>query len=128
VGAEGYFDVDITVEGPLALPPQACFLDGVQVTTGATLGKRNLKWVEAPRLAVRVKNVRTERTAVVRPSAAMMDWIASTKGVPLSPANPNRPAAAPGDEHAVKDSDALDTVARRIAKARESEILTVSSE
>ena len=82
-GADGYFDVDVNVEGPLALPPQACFLDGLQVATGATLGKRNLKWVEAPRLAVRVKNVHTGKTVVVRPTPAMMEWIASAKGSPL---------------------------------------------
>jgi len=43
VQAEGYFDLDVTVEGPLVKPPHSCFLDGVQVSTGATLGKRNLK-------------------------------------------------------------------------------------
>ena len=128
VEADGYFDVEVTAEGPLALPPQACFLDGLQVATGATLGKRNLKWVEAPRLAVRVKNVRTGKTVVVRATAAMMEWIASAKGVPFSPANPNRAANAGGDEHGVKDSHALDTVARRIAKAGESEILVISRE
>ena len=31
VEAKGYFDVEVTCEGPLAKPPQACFLDGVQV-------------------------------------------------------------------------------------------------
>ena len=127
VGGDGYFDVDVTVEGPLALPPQACFLDGLQVATGATLGKRNLKWVEAPRLAVRVKNVRTGKTVVVRPSAAMMEWLASAKGAPLSPANPNHAATAPGEEHG-KDADTLDAIAKRIAKAAESEILTIASE
>ena len=128
VAAEGYFDVDVTVEGPLAMPPQACFLDGLQVATGATLGKRNLKWVEAPRLVVRVKNVRTLKKVVVHPSAVMMEWIASAKGVPLSPANPNRAATAPDEDHKAKDSVALDAIARRIAKAPESEILTISSE
>ena len=127
-GSDGYFDVDVTVEGPLALPPQACFLDGIQVATGATLGKRNLKWVEAPRLAVRVKNVRTGKTVVVRPSAAMMEWIASAKGVPLSPANPEHGVAASVAEHAAKDAHAVDAVARQIAKATESEILVISRE
>ena len=54
-GADAYFHVDVNVEGPLALPPQACFLDGLQVATGATLGNGNQKWVEAPRLAVRLR-------------------------------------------------------------------------
>jgi formylmethanofuran dehydrogenase subunit E len=126
VGADGYFDVDITVEGPLALPPQACFLDGLQVSTGATLGKRNLKWVEAPRLIVRVKNVRTGKVVVVRPTAEMVHWIASAKGAPLSPANPSLATSAAGHNHEAKDSDSLDVVARRIARATEHEVLIVS--
>jgi len=127
-GADGYFDVDVTAEGPLAKPPQACFLDGLQVATGATLGKRNLKWVEAPRVAVRVRNVRTGKTVVIRPTTAMVEWIATAKGVPLSPANLNRAASAPGEEHGAKDSDNLDAIARRIAKAPESEILVISAQ
>ena len=127
VEADGYFDIEIRVEGPLALPPQACFLDGLQVATGATLGKRNLKWVEAPRVAVHMKNVRTGKTIVVRPTTVMIDWIASAKGAPLSPANPNRTAAVPVAEHGAEDWHTLDAIARRIAKAPESEILTISS-
>jgi formylmethanofuran dehydrogenase subunit E len=128
VRGNGYFDVEITVEGPLALPPQACFLDGIQVATGATLGKRNLKWTEARQLAVRVKNVRTGKSAIVRPAAAMMEWIASAKGVPLSPANPGRASAPPGEDHDAKDAHAVDAIARRIAKAAESELLTIAGE
>ncbi len=128
VEADGYFDVEVTAEGPLALPPQACFLDGLQVSTGATLGKRNLKSVEAPRLVVRVKNVRTGKTVVVRPTAGMMDWIASAKGVPMSPANPNRNLGAGREEHGEKDSHAVDAIARRIAKAAESEIMVIARE
>lgn len=125
-GADGYFDCEVAVEGPLALPPQACFLDGIQVATGATLGKRNLKWTEAKQLAVRVKNVRTGKTAVVRPSAAMMEWIASAKGKPLSPANPGHAAAHHDGEHDAADAHAVDAVARRIARAADRDILTVS--
>ena len=44
------------------------FLDGVQVATGATLGKRTVEWVQADRLAVRIKNTRTGKTAVLRPT------------------------------------------------------------
>jgi hypothetical protein len=38
VEAKGYFDVEVTCEGPLAKPPQSCLLDGLQVATGATIG------------------------------------------------------------------------------------------
>ena len=127
-GAKGYFDVEVTAEGPLALPPHACFLDGVQVATGATLGKRNLKWTEAPRLTLRVKNVRTGKTAVIRSTVGMMEWIASAKVSQLSPANPNRAERAAGKEHAKTDPHAVDAIARRIAKAKESEIITIARE
>ena len=67
VGADGYFDVEITVEGPLALPPQACFLDGIQVATGATL-ESAISSGSRPQVAVRVKNVRTGKWAMVGPA------------------------------------------------------------
>ena len=69
VEAKGYFDVEVTCEGPLAKPPQSCFLDGVQVATGATLGKRTLQWVQADRLTMRIKNTRTGKTAVTSSDA-----------------------------------------------------------
>ena len=67
VGAKGYFDVEVTCEGPLAQPPQACFLDGIQAATGATMGKRTLNWVQADKLVVRVRNTQTGKTVELRP-------------------------------------------------------------
>ena len=79
VEAKGYFDVEVTCEGPMAKPPQACFLDGVQVATGATMGKRSLQWVQADQILVRVKNTRTGKTAELRPTPALMDLLAAFK-------------------------------------------------
>ena len=79
VEAKGYFDVEVTCEGPMAKPPQACFLDGVQVATGATMGKRSLQWVQADRILVRVKNTRTGRVVDVRPTPALMELLAAFK-------------------------------------------------
>ena len=109
VEAKGYFDVEVTCEGPLAKPPQACFLDGVQVATGATMGKRTLHWVEADRILVWVKNTRTGRTAGLRPTPALLDLLA---------AFPSQPKA--GADHGAKADDAkLEAVARKIATMRE---------
>jgi hypothetical protein len=55
VTAHGYFDVDIVCEGPFTKPPKACFLDGLQVATGATMGKRNLTWEAKDEIAVYVE-------------------------------------------------------------------------
>ena len=77
VGAKGYFDVEVTCEGPLAKPPQSCFLDGVQVATGATLGKRTLQWVQTDGLTVRIKHTGTGNIAVLRPTPALLELLAS---------------------------------------------------
>ena len=39
VNAKGYFDVEVTCEGPFVKPPESCFLDGIQISTGTNLGK-----------------------------------------------------------------------------------------
>ena len=72
VGAKGYFDVEVTCEGPLARPPQACFLDGIQAATGATTGKRTLNWVQADKLVVQVRNTQTGKTVELRPTPALL--------------------------------------------------------
>ncbi len=43
----GYFDLKAVVESPLA-PPPSCFIDGVQLGSGCTVGKRNLEVKAGP--------------------------------------------------------------------------------
>jgi len=118
VQAEGYFDLDVTVEGPLVKPPHSCFLDGVQVSTGATMGKRNLRWVEADRIVVRVVNTRTGKVAEVRPTAALIEIVTSLKP---------RPETVEDEDAQDRDDDVLESLARRIARMPQQEILSVTS-
>ena len=113
VKAKGYFDVEVTCEGPLAKPPQSCFLDGVQVATGATLGKRTLQWVQTDRLTVRIKNTGTGKTAVLRPTPALLELLASFK-----------PDAIAGHGH--RDDEQLEAIARKIAAMPDKEIAVVA--
>ena len=117
VGAKGYFDVEVICEGPLAKPPQSCFLDGLQMGTGATLGKRSLHWVQADCLVVKVKNVQTGKRAELRPTAALLDLLASFKPRPkvLDQSKADHKAA---DEH-------LEAIARKIAALPEKDIATI---
>lgn len=117
VDAKGYFDVEVVCEGPLAKPPQSCFLDGLQLGTGATLGKRTLHWVEADRLVVKVKNLQTGRTAELHPTADLMELLASFKPRPrnLDLSNVDHKVA---DEH-------LEAIARRIASLPEKDIAEI---
>ena len=128
VDADGYFDVDVTVEGPFVKPPRSCFLDGLQVSTGATLGKRNLKWVKAEQVIVRVENTRSGKTAEVRPTPALLKLLASFQ---------SRPKAVRGNDASERDhhddhedhgpqNDFLEAVARQIATMPEKEILRVT--
>lgn len=122
VRAEGYFDVAVTCSGPLARPPKSCFLDGLQVSTGATLGKRNLNWTEADQLAVMVENTKTGRKVIVRPTARLMEMLGAVKPKPATQA----PAAA-GPGPAEHDHAALEQLARSIAAAADREILAIVS-
>jgi formylmethanofuran dehydrogenase subunit E len=45
--ARGWFDIECKVELRWA-PPDACVLDGIQVSTGCTLGKHNIEVEEKP--------------------------------------------------------------------------------
>ena len=118
VEAKGYFDVEVTCEGPMAKPPQACFLDGVQVATGATMGKRSLHWVQAEQILVRVKNTRTGRIVDVRPTPALMDLLAAFK--PQAKAGTGHgPESKANDEH-------LATVARKIAAMPDKVVASVT--
>ena len=111
VEAKGFFDVEVTCEGPLAKPPQSCFLDGVQVATGATLGKRTLQWVQADRLTMRIKNTRTGKTAVLSPTPALLELLASFKPHPKA-----------GADHGHEDDEQLEAIARKIAAMPDKEI------
>lgn len=115
VEAEGYFDVEVVCEGPFAEPPRACFLDGLQVATGATLGKRTLRWEPGERIAVRVKHSKTGKTAVLRPTPALLALLAPIESGPK--------LAGQVDEHRPSVEARLEAAARKIASLPEGELI-----
>ncbi len=118
VEAGGYFDVEVTCRGPFAKPPRSCFLDGLQVGTGATLGKRNLQWVEADEVAVRVKNTRTGREAEVRPTPKLLELLSSLKSRPKAQGDEDHDHAA-----GQQADDPVEALARKIAAMPDEEII-----
>ncbi|OHB73919.1 MAG: hypothetical protein A2V70_06450 [Planctomycetes bacterium RBG_13_63_9] len=128
VDADGYFDVRVTAQGPFDAPPRSCFLDGLQVATGATLGKRNLQWVQSDQIIVRVENTRTAKVVEVRPTAALMKLVAVVQPRPRSDTPPDdAPQANGAPKVGDRAEPSLETVARRIAAMPEREILVVTS-
>jgi formylmethanofuran dehydrogenase subunit E len=117
VEAKGYFDVEVTCEGPMAKPPQACFLDGVQVATGATMGKRSLHWAQAEQILVRVKNTRTGRIVDVRPTPALMELLTAFK--------PQSKAGTGHGPESKADDEQLAAVARKIAAMPDKDVASV---
>jgi formylmethanofuran dehydrogenase subunit E len=119
VDAKGYFDVEVTCEGPFVKPPQSCFLDGLQIGTGATLGKRNLNYVEAKEIVVRVKNTTSGATVEVRPTRKLLEML----GI-LHNQEKNQ---AKDTTHQHDEADRIETVAREIANMPDGEIFTVKA-
>jgi formylmethanofuran dehydrogenase subunit E len=117
VGAKGYFDVEVTCAGPFAQPPQACFLDGIQVATGATLGKRTLHWAAADGIAVTVKNIRSGRIAELYPTPLLSELLTSFK--------PQAKAVAKHQTERREAHQRLEALARKIAFLPEKELLTI---
>ena len=120
-GAKGYFDVKVAIEGPFVKPPQSCLLDGVQVATGATWGKRNIGWTEGGAISVRVTNTKTGRVAEVKPTQKLLQLLTSFRSRPK--------IESAGDAKHKRENDAdhkaLEEIARKIARLPASEILTV---
>lgn len=121
VDARGYFDVEIACEGPLARPPQSCFLDGVQVGSGATLGKRSLTSIEAEKLVLRVKNIRTGKTAELRPSTKLLELLAATQSRMAADA-----AREDNHSHGGRAPVAAEGTARKIARWPDADVLVVT--
>ena len=120
VDATGYFDVEVVCEGPFVKPPKSCFLDGLQVATGATLGKRNLHWARIPtdHVVVRVRNTRTGALAEIRPTDRLLKILGA-----LKPRIKTADAAEPGEQ---ADDHAVETLSRVIATLPDREILVVT--
>ena len=122
IEAEGYFDVEVTCEGPFAGPPRSCLLDGLQVATGCTMGKRNLRWVKAKEVLVRMRNTQTGKQAEVRPTAALLELLRSFKP------RPKAQTAGKDEDHdhaGGHREDPLEAIARKIARLPEKKILSV---
>ena len=119
VGAHGFFDVEVTCEGPFAKPPQSCFLDGVQVATGATLGKRSINWVPTDQILVRVKNTRTGKTAELRPTSRLLELAAVLTS--------KFKAVAERDAKNHSAEDPMEAVARQIASMPEKELVIIKT-
>jgi formylmethanofuran dehydrogenase subunit E len=120
--AKGYFDVEVTCEGPFDKPPQSCFLDGLQVGTGATLGKRNLQHLNAKEIVIRVKNTSTGKIAEVRPTAKLLEML----GMLQAQAKMQVEEKTKEAERQHAEMERIEAIARKIAELPEEELAAVT--
>jgi formylmethanofuran dehydrogenase subunit E len=113
VDAKGHFDVDVTCEGPFQKPPRSCFLDGVQLGTGATLGKRTIHPVDAKAIVLKIRHQRTGKAVEVRPTQKLMDIL-----------DPLKPGAEKG-KTAELTMEQVEKLARDIAAMPDAQILEI---
>jgi inosine-uridine nucleoside N-ribohydrolase len=82
-GTDGHFDVSAEVHSYLE-PPRSCLIDGVQLGTGCTLGKRNIELAPTDGPAYGIFTAKNGARAVVRLRAevpALIDSLIRTIGV-----------------------------------------------
>jgi formylmethanofuran dehydrogenase subunit E len=122
VEARGYFDVEVTCEGPFAKPPQSCFLDGLQAGTGATMGKRNLIYIEAEKVVVRIKNTETGKTAELHPTPEFLKLSGLSQN---SSKQEDKPAT--GSSKQGHNDESLGKTARIIVAMEDNELFTIET-
>lgn len=59
--------------------PYSCFIDGIQFTSGCTLGKVNIRHIPSHRCRVRFNSGRRALTLTVRPE--LFNWLDSWQGI-----------------------------------------------
>jgi formylmethanofuran dehydrogenase subunit E len=76
--ARKHFGIKVTVHCP-PQPPPSCMVDGLQVSTGATYGKRNIELIPSDEIVVRFVNTDTNEHLTLRvPESAkeqMATWL-----------------------------------------------------
>jgi len=118
VDAQGHFDTVVICEGPFSKPPQACFIDGVQLGTGATLGKRTIHYVKSDEVVLKVKNPRTGKSVEVRPTKKLLDL--------LNPVVPKQDDPQADKKIAQnREMERIEQVSRDIAAMPDAELLTI---
>jgi formylmethanofuran dehydrogenase subunit E len=116
LGAEGYFDIEVVCRGPFAAPPAACFLDGVQLSTGATWGKGNISWEPAKEVAVVMTHRLSGRKVVVRPRPEI---VAEIRKVATRPIASTGKRTSPGQGREEEGSSAAPAAAGQSSRASE---------
>lgn len=79
IGAAKYFGLEAQISG-LHKRPRSCLIDGLQLSTGCTLGKANIRILKSKDIFVNFINIKTNKKIKVRLRDEILKTLESTKG------------------------------------------------
>ena len=77
IGAKKYFGLNVGVSG-LNSKPRTCLIDGLQLSTGCTLGKGNIKLLKTRGIFVNFSNTKNKKMATLRLRDNIFQEVVST--------------------------------------------------
>ncbi len=78
-GANKYFGLSVKVYGANK-KPKSCLIDGLQLSTGATLGKGNIRKYAAKNIKIVIKNLKNNKTNIIALNGELKKKLADLKG------------------------------------------------
>ena len=78
-GVKKYFGLEVRVYGADE-KPRSCLVDGLQLSTGATYGKGNIRKYKAKAIKIIVRNLKNNKQAVISLNQQLLKRLESLKG------------------------------------------------
>lgn len=79
LGAKKYFGLEVRVWGAQK-KPRSCLVDGLQLSTGATYGKGNIRKYAFPRIKILIRNSENKKALTLGLSAYLLKELSGLKG------------------------------------------------
>ncbi|MDD2927779.1 MAG: formylmethanofuran dehydrogenase subunit E family protein [Candidatus Omnitrophica bacterium] len=78
-GAKKYFGLEVKVYG-VSIKPKSCLIDGLQLSTGATYGKGNIRKYASARIKVIMRNTENNKTVTLRLKGSLIKELDNLRG------------------------------------------------
>ncbi|MBU1124752.1 MAG: formylmethanofuran dehydrogenase subunit E family protein [Candidatus Omnitrophica bacterium] len=77
-GSKKYFGIKVKVQGATH-KPKSCLIDGLQLATGATYGKGNIRKSNGPLLSIEIKNRLSQKGILLRLTRSLLSELSSAR-------------------------------------------------
>lgn len=79
IGAKKHFGLEVEVYGADE-KPKSCLIDGLQLSTGATFGKGNIRKFKGGKIKILIRNLENNKVLVIYLKPCLMKELNSLKG------------------------------------------------